>query len=113
MRPDAAGFALRCLAALWHGDLCRTLGLRDWAAHPDPAVRADLVMVAHSYDHRFLMQELALAESDADELARLEDLLDRAPGPDVFNAFGDDFGGAPIMVDESGAPVCTWEEEDD
>ncbi|MFC4053410.1 hypothetical protein ACFOY4_27305 [Actinomadura syzygii] len=110
---DTAGFALRCLAALRHGDLRRTLELREWAAHPDPAVRADLVLLAHSYDHRFLLQELALAETDPDELARLEDLLDRAPGPDAFNAFRDDFGGAPVMVDESGVPVDTWDDDEE
>lgn len=110
--PDAAGFGLRCLAALWHGDLRRTLELREWAGHPDAGVRADLALIAHSYNHRFLTQELMLGETDAAELARLEDLLDHAPGPDARNVFRDDFGGAAVMVDEAGDPVETWDEED-
>ncbi|TDC81246.1 hypothetical protein [Actinomadura sp. 7K507] len=108
---DAVGAGLRCLAALWHGDLRRSLELREWAAHPDPAVRANLAMIAHSYNHRFLLQELALSETDAEELARLEDLLYHEPDPDAFNAFHDDFGGAAIMVDEDGDPVGAWEDE--
>ena len=112
--PDdaaAVGAGLRCLAALWHGDLRRCLELREWAAHPDPGVRANLTMIAHSYGHRFLLQELALNATDTDELAGLEELLDHAPEPDAFNAFRDDLGGAPIMVDDDGEPVATWEDE--
>lgn len=108
--PDAVSAGLRCLAALWHGDLRRSLALREWAAHPDPAVRANLAMIAHSYGYRFLMQELTLTEPDAGELARL---LDHEPGPDAFNAFDDDFGGAAIMVDEDGDPVATWDDDED
>lgn len=110
--PDAAGFAVRCLAALRHGDLRRVLELREWAAHPDPAVRADLALVAHSYNYRFLLQELLLAETDGDEAARLEDLLDHAPGPEAVNAFRDDFGGAAVLVDEAGDPIAAWDDRD-
>ncbi|TDE32175.1 hypothetical protein [Actinomadura sp. 6K520] len=109
--PDAVGAGLRCLAALWHGDLRRCLELREWAAHPDPAVRANLAVIAHSYGHRFLLQELALTERDPGELAALEGLLDHSPAPAARNAFRDDFGGAAITVDEAGDPVPTWEDE--
>lgn len=103
---EAVSVGLRCLAALWHGDLRSTLRLREWAAAPDPAVRANLAVIAHLYNHQFLMQELMLSETDTAELARLEELLDHAPRPDAFNAFRDDFGGAAVMVDDSGDPVA-------
>jgi len=109
---DAVGAGLRCLAALWHGDLRRSLRLREWAAHPHPDVRANLAAIANAYGYRFLLQELALTETDPEELANLEDMLDHSPDPDAYNAFHDDFGGAPIIVDEHGDPAEPWEEDE-
>lgn len=106
-----AGGALRIRAALWHGDLRRTMRLREYAARPEPGLRRHLVQIAGWYGYRFLLQELALSETDPRLLAQIEELLDR-PAADTFNAFGDHFGGDPVMVDGAGNPVETWDDPD-
>ncbi|GLW66773.1 hypothetical protein Arub01_50170 [Actinomadura rubrobrunea] len=103
--------ALRIRAALWHGDLRRTLRLGEYADRPEPELRRRLVEIAGWYNHRWLLQELALTETDPDLLARIEERLDR-PEEDAFNAFGDYFGDGPVMVDAAGNAVETWDDRD-
>lgn len=98
--------ALHVYAALWHGDLRKTLRLRDFVAHPEPEVRQAVLRVAADYNYRFLFEEAALADPESPDLPQLERFLIFGGDPDNYNAFGDDFAGQqPVMVDKDGRPV--------
>lgn len=98
---------LRIFAALWSGDLRETQRLRAYTDHPDVKVRIALASIASWYGYQFLLQDLALTETDPDLIDELEDLqitVGSGPG-DNYNAFGDYFDGSPVMVDHNGQPV--------
>ena len=104
---------LRVFAGLWCGDLRRVHRLREFADHTDPGVRLELARAANWYGYRFLLEEIALAETDPEMVANLEGLIIEGSRPDTFNAFGDHFDERPIMIDRNGAPVDTWDDADD
>jgi hypothetical protein len=98
---------LRAFAALWSGDLRQTRRLREFTDHPDTEVRLTLARIATWYCYRFLLQDLALAETDPDLIDELETMqmrLGSGPG-DNYNAFGDYFSETPVMVDSDGHAV--------
>ncbi|ADD43975.1 hypothetical protein [Stackebrandtia nassauensis] len=107
--PESTGHlasAIRVHAALWHGNLRRSLRLREFAAHPEPSVRNAVLRVAADYNYRFLFEEAALVAASDEPAERLEHFLIVGGDPDNYNAFGDSFAGQqPIMVDKEGNPV--------
>ncbi|MGA8112878.1 MAG: hypothetical protein WCA46_04350 [Actinocatenispora sp.] len=113
--PDRIASMVWVLAALWQGDLRRTRRLREYATHPDPAVRRAVVRMASWYNYRFLLYDVALVETDPETLGRIDEVLTTGGnGPDTFNAFQEYFGnGAPVLVDFDGTAVPTWSDGDD
>lgn len=105
--------AIRIFAALWSGDLQQTFQLREFCKHEDPDVRLALARVASWYGYRFLLEEIALAETAPDTIASLESLIIQGSKADVFNAFADDFEDRPVIVDRNGEHVETWGHSDD
>ncbi|MGA8112880.1 MAG: HEAT repeat domain-containing protein [Actinocatenispora sp.] len=112
--PAALPAMVRILAALRAGDLRATLGLREFAAHPDPEVRLAVVRAAAWYNYQFLLYEVALAETDPEVLHAIERSIQLGgAGPDSYNAFGDHFDPEPVMIDDKGEPVATWSDDDE
>ncbi|MGH8876549.1 MAG: hypothetical protein ACRD0P_04275 [Stackebrandtia sp.] len=103
---DHLASTIAAYTALHHGDLAATTRLRDFARHPDPAVRGIVLVMAGAYDYRYLAEELALAGFDEDPVPHFELLQLNGAEPSVYNAFGERLAEQhPIMVDGGGNPV--------
>jgi hypothetical protein len=105
---DQLAAGIRIFAALWCGDLKQTARLREFAGHEEPTVRLAVAQAASWYGYRFLLEEIALAETEPDMIAALENLVIQGSDPDTFNAFGDHFHEQPVMIDRNGDAVHTW-----
>lgn len=100
--PDQLAGGLRAVAALAEGDLEKMMMLRQYASHPDRAVRLSVLKIANSYNLPFLLEEIALAsEGDADILETVDYLIERDIRPDNQNMFRDHLPG-PVFVGEDG-----------
>ena len=104
-------FGLNINAAIWAGDQERAQRLRDFADHTDPDVRLTLARIATCYDYRWLAEDLARTEPDPDIRDYLTDMSANGASPDPHNVFGDHFEHVPVMIDSSGAPVTTSDDD--
>jgi hypothetical protein len=113
--PAQLAEGLRLFAAMAEGDLERMMPLREYARHPDPAVRLSVLRIANWYNLAFLFYDVALAsQDDPDILRAAEDLIERGADPDNSNVFRDHFAGYPMFVGEDGqTDPGEWPDEDD
>lgn len=96
---------IQIFAALWCGDLRESYRLRDYAAHEDADVRLATAQVANWYGYRFLLEEMALSETDPGLRESLEGLIIQGGSPDTYNAFSESATDGPVIADSNGAPI--------
>ncbi|MFI6283319.1 hypothetical protein ACIBCM_00955 [Streptomyces sp. NPDC051018] len=111
--PGQLADALRIFAGFWAGDLRRSRLLGEFADHPAPEVRTRLARIAYWYGYRWLADELALTETEPSVRLQMENIALGQVDDHTYNAFDDYYSGRPVMIDDTGAPVETWNDLND